>query len=194
MPFNFLHPSDFICSLPRWTLHNFLNLSCLKIGSSHAPRSPQQLPAFIWFQYLGFPGLSTTSCALSSNSPNLLHSSGVSIYVFLYPPRNFLCSCSSTSTSLPGAPGNFLHSFGFISGSPVASLIFFACIYFQYLKFPPTCAFQQLPAFLRFQCQSFPASSLHSFLHASPCGFNIQASLLVSATPCAHLVLMANFL
>ena len=33
-------------------------------------------------------------------------------------------------------------------------------------KVPPTCASQQLPAFMRFQYLPFPTSSLHSFLHA----------------------------
>ena len=37
----------------------------------------------------------------------------------------------------------------------------------------PTCASQQLPAFMRFQYLSFPPSSLHSFLHAPKLWFNI---------------------
>ena len=48
---------------PRWPLHNFLRLCCFNIRISPAPLGSQQLPACIWFQYLGFPCLSTTSCA-----------------------------------------------------------------------------------------------------------------------------------
>ena len=41
-----------------------------------------------------------------------------------------------------------LVSYGFMFGSP-ASPQFLACILLQYLKFPPTCASQQLPALMR---------------------------------------------
>ena len=59
---------------PWWPLHNFLRLCCFNIRISPAPLGSQQLPACIWFQYLGFPCLSTTSCAhlfLISNFPPL---------------------------------------------------------------------------------------------------------------------------
>ena len=48
---------------PRWPLHNFLPLCCSISEFLLRPCASQQLPACIWFQYLGSPCLSTTSCA-----------------------------------------------------------------------------------------------------------------------------------
>jgi hypothetical protein len=62
---------------------------------------------------------------------------------------------------------NFFHSFGFICGTPVASLQFLAGLCFSIPKLSRACASQPLPAFMRFQYLSFCRSSLLNFLHAS---------------------------
>ena len=93
MLLNFLHPFGFICRLPPV---GFSTTSCVYVVSiSDFPLHPcasQQLPAFMWFQYLGFPCLWTTSSAhlvsisnfppmcLSSNFLTFLHSLGFKIY------------------------------------------------------------------------------------------------------------------
>ena len=73
MPFNFLHPFGFICRFPRVGLSTTSCLYAVSISKFLLrPCASQQLPACIWLQYLGFPGLSTTSSAhlvLISNFP-----------------------------------------------------------------------------------------------------------------------------
>ena len=64
MPFNFLHPFGFICRFPPVGLSTTSCLYAVSISEFLLrPCASQQLPACIWFQYLGFPCLSTTSCA-----------------------------------------------------------------------------------------------------------------------------------
>ena len=64
MPFNFLHPLGFICRFPPVGLSTTSCLYAVSISEFlMRPCASQQLPAYIWFQYLGFPCLSTTSCA-----------------------------------------------------------------------------------------------------------------------------------
>ena len=71
VPFNFLHPFGFICRFPPVGLST---TSCLYAVSIYEfllrPCAAQQLPACIWFQYLGFSCLSTTSCAHLVSIPN----------------------------------------------------------------------------------------------------------------------------
>ena len=93
MPFNCLHPFGFICRFPPAGLSTTSGLYVVSISELLLhPCASQQLPACIWFQYLGFPCLSTTSCAhlvsisnfppmcLGSNFLNFLHSLGFNIY------------------------------------------------------------------------------------------------------------------
>ena len=82
MPFNFLHPFGFICRFPPVGLSTTSCLYAVSISEFLLrPCASQQLPACIWFQYLGFPCLSTTSCAHLVSISNL-------------------CPCASHQTSL----------------------------------------------------------------------------------------------
>ena len=162
MPFNFLHPFGFICRFPPTGLST---TSCLYAVSKCEfllhPCASQQLPACIWFQYLGFPCLSTTSCAhlvsissfplmcLWSNFLNFLHSLGFNIYALQgvqrpspcdtlgFPPPSHSALFFSIST---------LHTSGLSvrQGLSLASTCvevprLGAFIWFQYLNFPRWC-------------------------------------------------------
>ena len=150
MPFNFLHPFGFICRFPPVGLST---TSCVYVVSISEfllhPCASQQLPACIWFQYLGFPCLSTTSCAhlvSISNFPPvpLIKLPKLPAFIgfqYLYFPRSLpttscvhfvlisklpprcpsTTSCIHLASIFPVPLSNFLHSFGFISGSTVAS-------------------------------------------------------------------------
>ena len=123
-------------------LFKYLNFSCAPVPPSnflHAfdfniSASPvsQQLLWLIWFQYL------TSPLCLSSNFLNFLHSLGFNIYtspvafpitscvhfvlISKLPPRcPSTTSCIHLASIFPVPLNNFLHSFGFISGSTVAS-------------------------------------------------------------------------
>ena len=90
----------------------------------------------------------------SSNFLNFLHSLGFNLYASpvaspcvhpistskLPPQCPSTTPCIHLASISPVPLSNFLHSFGFRSGSPLTSS-----------KVPPTCASQQLPAFMRFQ-------------------------------------------
>ena len=129
------------------------------------------LAAFIWFQYLNFPPWVT-----------FLHSFTWSQDF----PSGFLTTFCMHFTSVPMSrrPPSLSRTscahFVLISKLPPRCPSATSCIHLVlYLvpswppKVPPTCAFQQLPAFMPFQYLGFPPSSLHSFLHAPSFGFNI---------------------
>ena len=135
-------------------LSNFLHAFGFNISAS--PVS-QQLLALIWFQYL------TSTRVLLIKLPKLPAFIG---FQCLYFPR-----------SLPTT--SCVH-FVLISKLPPRCPSATSCIHLVlYLvpswppKVPPTCASQQVPAFMRSQYLGFPPSSLHSFLHAPSFGFNI---------------------
>ena len=77
MPFNFRHPFGFICRFPPVGLSTTSCLYAVSISEfllrPLRPSASQQLPACIWFQYLGFPCLSTTSCAHLVSISNFPH-------------------------------------------------------------------------------------------------------------------------
>ena len=60
VPFNLLHPFGFICGFPPVGLSTTSCLYAVSISEFLLrPCASQQLPARIWFQYLGFPCLSS---------------------------------------------------------------------------------------------------------------------------------------
>ena len=104
------------------------------------------LPAFIWFQYLNFPPL-----CLSSNFLNFLHSLGFNIYTCPLATLQLLEFILFPYPNPSPVPlNNFLHSFGFIFGTPVASPQFLASILLQYLKLSHIWASQPFPALCGF--------------------------------------------
>ena len=176
MPLNFLHPFGFICRFPPlWPLHNFLRLCCINFRISPAPCASQQPPACIWFQYLGFPCLSTTSCAhlvSISNFPSqgwcflkFLHSLGFNIYILQGVRRPPPCD------ALGFPPPSHSALFFSISTLHTSAPHFGAFIWLQYLNFPPVCL-SAFPAFIHLVSR-LPLSSLDNFLHASQLGFNV---------------------
>ena len=186
---NSLHPFGFICRFPPVGLST---TSCVYVVSISKfllhPCASQQLPACIWFQYLGFLCLSTTSCAhlvsisnfpamcLSSNFLNFLHLLGLDIYAESMLSRE----CS--------APLLVTHWVNFYS-----SLLFR----------PFSCAGAQLGVSL---CESAPLGGIHlasisklptlvplsNFLHSFTWCQDFPSGLLT--TFCAHLVSISNFL
>ena len=140
--------------------------SCLYVVSISEfllhPSASQQLPACIWFQYLGFPCLSTTSRAqlvsisnfpsmcLSSNFLNFLHSLGFNIYALQGVQRPSPCD----TLGFPPPSHSVLFFVNFYSShlfrlfsshglNLVSTCVevphLGAFIWFQYLNFPPLC-------------------------------------------------------
>ena len=147
MPFNFLHPFGFICRFPPVGLSTTSCLYAVSISEFLLrPCFSQQLPACIWFQYLGFPCLSTTSCAHLVSISNFPH-----------------CACHQTSLTscIHWASLSILTLQGVQRPSPCDTLgfpppshsaLFFsistlhtsvphlgAFTWLQYLNFPPLC-------------------------------------------------------
>ena len=151
------------------------------------PKQKQNDTACMWFQYLGFLCLSTTSCAhlvsisnfppmcLSSNFPNFLHSLDFRIYALQGVQRPSPCDTSALFFS-----SSTLHtSFG-LSVTQGLNLVS-TCVkvphlgaftWFQYLNFPPWYLSQQFPAFIHL-VSTLPLWPLNNFLHASQLGFNV---------------------
>ena len=174
MPFNFLHPFGFICRFP---LVGLSKTSCLYAVSIYEfllrPCAAQQLPACIWFQYLGFSCLSTTSCAhlvSISNFPgsaepiSLWHIGFPTSFPFCPLLLNFysshLCAplgsihLASISKLPPLVPlVNFLHSFAW-SQDFTSGLLTTFCVQLNLVSM-----------------SKLPPLSLNNFLHSS--GFNI---------------------
>ena len=127
--------------------------------------------ALIWFL-----NIYTYPPALASPQTYCVHLVSISKIPPRCPSTTSCVHLASISKLPPRCPSaTSWESFDFISGSPVASPHFLACIHFLNLGFPP--------------------SSLHNFLHA----FVIWVQCLgftrhLSATYCAHLVLISNFL
>ena len=93
VPFNFLHPFSFICRFPPVGLSTTSCLYAVSISEFLLrPCASQQLPACIWFQYLGFPCLSTTSCAHLVSISN-------------FPP----CASHQTSLTSPASTTSCMH-------------------------------------------------------------------------------------
>ena len=127
---NFLHSFAWSQDFPSGLLTTFCMHYNL-VSMSRLPLVSQQLLALIWFQYLTFP------LCLSSNFRNFLHSLGFTIYsprslpitscvhfvlISKLPPRcPSTTSCIYLASIFPVPLSNFLHSFGSISGSTVAS-------------------------------------------------------------------------
>ena len=168
------------------------------------PCASQQLPACIWFQYLGFPGSQqllapiwfqylTSPMGLSSNFPNFLHSL-VSISMlsreqrpspcdtFSFPPPShsalfFSISTLHTSSGLSVAQG--LNLMSTCVGVPHLG----AFIWFQYLNFPPW----YLSAISCTWSQDFPSGLLTTFcMHFNLVSISRPPPCL-STTSCAHL-------
>ena len=109
------------------------------------------LGTFIWFQYLNFPPL-----CLSSNLLHFLHSLSFNIYTSPLAFLQLLAFILFQYLNFPPVPlNNFLHSCGFICGTPVASPQFLVSIFLRYSK-AITCASQQLSAFMRFPRSKLP--------------------------------------
>ena len=88
------------------------------------------LGTFIWFQYLNF-----RPWCLSSNFLHFLLSLSFNIYASPVAFLQLLAFILFQYLNFPPVPlNNFLHSFGFICGTPVASPQFLASTLFQYSK------------------------------------------------------------
>ena len=194
MPFNFLHPFGFICRFPPVGLST---TSCLYVVSISEfllhPSASQQLPACIWFQYLGFPCRSTTSRAhlvsisnfssmcLSSNFLNFLHSLGFNIYALQgvqrpspcdtlgFPPPSLFCPLLNSYFShllRPFSYGRAQLGVNLCGSAPLGGIHLVSIS-----KLSPR-ASQQFPAFIHLvsRLHLWP---LNNFLHASQLGFNV---------------------
>ena len=88
------------------------------------------LGTFIWFQYLNFP-----PWCLSSNLLHFLHSLSFNIYTSPLAFLQLLAFILFQYLNFPPVPlNNFLHSCGFICGTPVASPRFLVSIFLRYSK------------------------------------------------------------
>ena len=186
MPLNFLHPFSFICRFPPVGLST---TSCLYVVSISEfllhPSASQQLPACIWFQYLGFPCLSTTSCAhlvsisnfpsmcLSSNFLNFLHSLGFNTYALQGVQRPSPCDTSALFFS-----SSTLHtSFG-LSVTQGLNLVS-TCVKMPHLGGVHLVSISKLP----------PLVPLSNFLHSFTRSQDFPSGLLT--TFCMHLNLVS---
>ena len=145
MPFNFLHPFGFICRFPPIGLSTTSCLYAVSISEFLLrPCASQQLPACIWFQYLGFPCLSTTSCAhlvsISNFPPCASHQTSLTSCIHWASISILSRECSAhlllthwVSHLLPILP-SFSQVLLF---TPVPH--FGAFTWLQYLNFPPLC-------------------------------------------------------
>ena len=171
---------------------------------SNRPSCPShqifELPAFIRFQYLGFPLASPQRLAfILLQYLNFLPGAPQQLPAFIL--LQYL-------NLLPGASSNFLHSFGFISGSPVAPPQFLACILLQYLclsaassthavsisKAPPS--FCHLLALILLPMSNFPPPtclSLTNFLRSPSFNIYMFVSPFLSTSSCMHLVSIPKF-
>ena len=141
-PHNFLRSFCFnIKTSSPVPLNNFLHSSCFNI-----PGAPQQLPAFMRFQYLSPPGLATASCMhphlgsisrlpLLVSATSCVHRS--SLFRCLTSPSNLLLSHQSSAVTWL----QYLHVPPFLSTASCMHLVSIS-------NFPPTCSSQQLPAFI----------------------------------------------
>ena len=206
MSFNFVHPFGFIYRFPPVGLST---TSCLDVVSMSEfllhPCASQQLPACIWFQYLGFPWLSTTSCAHLVSISNLppwashqtsqtscIHWVSISMLsreqrpspcdTFSFPPPSHSALFFSTST---------LHTSSGLSVAQGLNLMstcvdvphLGAFIWFQYLNFPPW----YLSAISCTWSQGFPSGLLTTFcMHFNLVSISRLPPCL-STTSCAHL-------
>ena len=176
MPVNFLHPFGFICSFPPVGISTTSCLYAVSISELLLrPCASQQLPACIWFQYLGFPCLSTTSCAhlnsISNFHPGASHQTSLTSCIHWASISILSRGCSAhllvthwVSHLLPILPS----SSQFLLFTPLCPTCHLASI----SKLPPPCASHQFPVFM---CL---VSRLHlwpldNFLHASQLGFNV---------------------
>ena len=156
-------PPSLFCPLLNYYFSHLFRLSVMQgLNLVSTWVKVPHLGTFIWLQYLNFPPCASHQTSYRSR----IHYVSISIL----PPSLSATSCVhlvSISKLRPVPLNNFLHSFGFTCGTPVASPQFRASILLQYSKLSHTCASQQLPAFMRFQYLGFSPSSLHNFLHAS---------------------------
>ena len=172
------------------------------------PCASQQLPTCIWFQYLGFPWLSTTSCAhlvsISNFPPWASHQTSqtsqtscihwVSISMlsreqrpspcdtFSFPPPShsaLFFSISTLHTSSGLSVAQGLNLMSTCVGVPHLG----AFIWFQYLNFPPW----YLSAISCTWSQDFPSGLLTTFcMHFNLVSISRPPPCL-STTSCAHL-------
>ena len=179
MPFNFLPPFGFICRFPPLGLST---TSCLYAVSIYEfllrPCAAQQLPAGIWFQYLGFSCLSTTSCAhlvsISNFPPCASHQTSLTSCVHWASISILSRECSAhllvthwVSHLLPVLPS----SSQFLLFTPLCPTWEYSPG-FNIWTSPPPCASHHFFAFIRLvsRLHLWP---LNNFLHASQVGFNV---------------------
>ena len=216
MPLNFLHPFSFICRFPPVGLST---TSCLYVVSISEfllhPSASQQLPACIWFQYLGFPCLSTTSCAhlvsisnfpsmcLSSNFLNFLHSLGFNTYALQgvqrpspcdtlgFPPPSHSVLFFSISTLHTSSGLSVTHGLSLVS-TCVEVPHLGAFIWFQYLNFPPLCL-SAISCIHSLGLKTSPLASSQLFACISTWFQCLGFPPCLSTTSRAHLVSISNF-
>ena len=178
MPFNFLHPFGFICRFPPVGLSTTSCLYAVSISEFLLrPCFSQQLPACIWFQYLGFPCLSTTSCAHLVSISN-------------FPP----CACHQTSLTscIHWASLSILTLQGVQRPSPCDTLGFpppsHSALFFSISTLHTSVP--HLGAFTWLQYLNFPPLvPLTNFLHSFACSQDFTSGLLT--TFCMHLNLVS---
>ena len=129
------------------------------------------LGTFIWFQYLNFPPLRLSSKL--TTFPAFIK------FQYLYFPLAFLKLLAFILfqyLNFPPVPlNNFLHSCGFICGTPAASLQFLASIFLRHSKALTHLCLSATSCIHAVSRSRLLPSSLHNFLHASSFGFNIFA-------------------